>query len=47
MQTILEWLAQRGVQHVTLHATEVGRSLYEELGFVPGNEMQLELKAGV
>jgi GNAT superfamily N-acetyltransferase len=42
METMLEWLAQQGVQRVTLHATEVGRSLYEELGFVPSNEMQLD-----
>lgn len=41
MQTILEWLAERNIQRVTLHATEMGRPLYEELGFEDGNEMRL------
>ncbi len=45
MQTMLEWLEQRGVGRVTLHATEDGRLLYAELGFVPGNEMQLSLSS--
>jgi hypothetical protein len=37
---ILRWLKERGIQRVTLHATEMGRPLYEELGFVPSNEMR-------
>lgn len=41
MQTILHWLAERGIQHVTLHATETGRPLYEQMGFVESNEMRL------
>jgi hypothetical protein len=41
MHVMLEWLAERGIQRVTLHATETGRPLYEELGFTDGNEMQL------
>jgi ribosomal protein S18 acetylase RimI-like enzyme len=44
MQATLRWLAGRGVQHVALHATEVGRPLYEELGFVQSNEMRLRLE---
>jgi GNAT superfamily N-acetyltransferase len=47
METMLEWLAQLGIQRVTLHATKVGRSLYEELGFVPSNELQLESRWGL
>jgi GNAT superfamily N-acetyltransferase len=43
MQSMLNWLAQQGVQWVTLHATEVGRPLYEELGFESSNEMRLRL----
>jgi GNAT superfamily N-acetyltransferase len=43
MQTMLKWLAEQGIQHVALHTTEVGRPLYEELGFVDGNEMQLRM----
>jgi len=42
MRTILCWLAEQGIQHITLHATEVGRPLYEQLGFVEGNEMTLD-----
>jgi GNAT superfamily N-acetyltransferase len=43
MSAILCWLAEQGIQHVTLHATEMGRSLYQELGFETGNEMRLGL----
>ncbi|MDY7077269.1 MAG: GNAT family N-acetyltransferase [Chloroflexota bacterium] len=43
MQVMLKWLAEQDIQYVTLHTTEVGRPLYEELGFADGNEMQLGL----
>ena len=39
MQAILTWLAEQGIQRVALHATEVGKPLYEELGFADSNEM--------
>ncbi len=42
LQTMLQWLAAQGIQRVTLHAAEVGRPLYAELGFVDSNEMQLK-----
>ena len=41
MQTIIGWMAAQGIPKVTLHATEVGRPLYEQLGFVESNEMHL------
>lgn len=44
MQTMLKWLAERGIRHMALHATEVGRPLYRELGFVDSNEMRLRLE---
>jgi GNAT superfamily N-acetyltransferase len=44
MQTMLDWLAERDVHRVTLHATEEGRPLYQELGFVDSNEMQLKAR---
>lgn len=44
MQVIIEWLAEQGLRRITLHTTEMGRPLYEELGFVNGNEMQLRLE---
>jgi GNAT superfamily N-acetyltransferase len=43
MQVTLDWLAEQGIQCVTLHATDVGRPLYESFGFEAGNEMQLLL----
>lgn len=44
MQAALDWLVERGMRRVTLHATEVGRPLYEQLGFEAGNEMRLRLE---
>lgn len=44
LQAMLQWLAEQGIQRVTLHATQIGRPLYEELGFVDGNELQLRPK---
>ena len=44
MRTVLEWMAERGVHYITLHTTEMGQPLYEELGFVAGNEMKLKLE---
>ncbi|HVN83715.1 MAG TPA: GNAT family N-acetyltransferase [Candidatus Binatia bacterium] len=40
---ILAWCRARGVSRVALHASVDGRHLYEQLGFVPTNEMRLEL----
>jgi GNAT superfamily N-acetyltransferase len=40
MQAMLKWLAAQGIQHGALHATEAGRPLYRELGFVDSNEMR-------
>jgi hypothetical protein len=37
---MLHWLEEQDIQHVTLHATEMGRPLYQELGFTAGNEME-------
>jgi GNAT superfamily N-acetyltransferase len=41
MQAMLDWLSEQGISHATLHATQVGIPLYEELGFAESNEMQL------
>lgn len=43
MEVIIKWLAEQGIQWVSLHATDIGRPLYEELGFVDSNEMRLEM----
>ena len=44
MQIMLKWLADQDIRRVVLHATEMGRPLYEELGFVNSNEMRLSLR---
>ena len=44
MKAMLAWLEDRAVQVVSLHATEAGRSLYEELGFAAVSEMRLRLE---
>ncbi len=43
MQVMLAWLTKQGIQLAALHSTDVGRSLYQELGFKPSNEMRLKL----
>ncbi len=35
----------RGLPRLTLHASDQGRGLYEQLGFVPTNEMRLVLES--
>lgn len=44
MQTMIAWCKQQGLARITLHASEHGRPLYESLGFVPNNEMRLNLR---
>lgn len=40
----LAWLREKGVSMVRLLATDAGRPIYENLGFVPTDEMVLEFK---
>jgi GNAT superfamily N-acetyltransferase len=47
VQTILDHLKAQGIPVATLHATPVGRPLYERLGFASTNEMRLVLKNGL
>ncbi len=44
IQVMLDWLAEHDVQLAALHATDVGRSLYQELGFKSSNEMRQRLE---
>lgn len=44
MQTMIDWCRKEGFAHVTLHASDKGRPLYESLGFEPTNEMRLDLR---
>ena len=43
MQTMIDWCREEGFVHVTLHASDKGRPLYESLGFESTNEMRLKL----
>ncbi|WP_102126392.1 GNAT family N-acetyltransferase [Deinococcus planocerae] len=43
LQHLLAECARRGVETVSLHASEAGRSVYEGLGFTPTNELRLTL----
>ena len=44
MDTIVAWCRTEGFAHVSLHASQFGRALYEQMGFQPTNEMRLYLK---
>jgi GNAT superfamily N-acetyltransferase len=43
MQVTLAWLEEQGIQRAELHATDMGRPLYEELGFAAHTGMRLEM----
>ncbi len=43
MQVMLEWLSGQGIQTLALHASEMGRPLYEQLGFESSNEMRCRI----
>ena len=44
-QQAIDWCRANGVRLVTLHASRVGRPVYEGMGFTPTNEMSLALPA--
>jgi GNAT superfamily N-acetyltransferase len=44
MEAILAWSREQGVERISLHASAMGRHLYESLGFVHSNEFVLYLK---
>jgi GNAT superfamily N-acetyltransferase len=43
METALAWCRDNGIRAVILHSSDVGRPLYESLGFKSTNEMRLEI----
>ncbi|GAA5513178.1 N-acetyltransferase Eis [Deinococcus carri] len=47
VQTLLTRCASRGVNIVSLHASEAGRPIYEGLGFRASSEMELLLPEGI
>jgi len=40
MKTIIEWSREQCLEELVLHASDDGRALYEQLGFVSTNEMR-------
>jgi ribosomal protein S18 acetylase RimI-like enzyme len=42
VQITLAWLEEQGIQRAELHTTDMGRPLYEELGFADHTGMRLE-----
>jgi GNAT superfamily N-acetyltransferase len=46
MNEMISWCREHEFCSVGLHASDEGRPLYEQLGFKPTSEMQLDLKAG-
>jgi GNAT superfamily N-acetyltransferase len=43
LQAMIDECRSRGLPRLTLHASDIGRGLYDELGFVETNEMRLTL----
>src|SRR5215831_16392671 len=43
MADILAWSHEQGIERVSLHASSMGRPLYESLGFAPSNEFVIYL----
>jgi GNAT superfamily N-acetyltransferase len=44
LEVVIEWCKERGLNTVSLHASDAGRPLYASVGFRPTNEMRLELR---
>jgi GNAT superfamily N-acetyltransferase len=44
MLAVIAWGRESGLRSLSLHASDFGRALYEELGFRQTNEMRLYLK---
>lgn len=40
MRELMDWCRDHGIEHLVLHASDQGRSLYEKLGFAATNEMR-------
>lgn len=40
LRRLIEWARAENIDRIILHASDEGRSLYQRLGFVAGNEMR-------
>ena len=43
VEAMIDWATHRGYRRIVLHASPMGRPVYERLGFVNGTEMRLDL----
>jgi GNAT superfamily N-acetyltransferase len=43
VRTMVRWATDRGYRRIFLHASKMGRPVYEGLGFESANEMRLDL----
>ncbi|HEV2137230.1 MAG TPA: GNAT family N-acetyltransferase [Nitrososphaerales archaeon] len=41
----MDWAKRHGFHSMSLHASKVGRKIYESLGWESGNEMDYEIKS--
>jgi GNAT superfamily N-acetyltransferase len=41
MEQIITWSLEQRIESLVLHASQDGRDLYQQLGFIPTNEMRL------
>jgi GNAT superfamily N-acetyltransferase len=46
MKAMIAWCRDNGFSSVSLHASDDGRALYEQLGFRPTSEMRLDFDMG-
>jgi GNAT superfamily N-acetyltransferase len=44
METITQWCVEQDIPRVSLHTSDEGRRLYEQLGFLPSNEMWIAVR---
>jgi GNAT superfamily N-acetyltransferase len=44
METLIDWSRAENIRRVTLHASDAGRLVYEQMGFKPTNEFRLDLR---
>jgi GNAT superfamily N-acetyltransferase len=45
MLAVLDWSREQGIERVALHASTMGRPLYESLGFTASNEMVIYVRS--
>ena len=43
VRAMVRWATRHGYRRIFLHASRLGRPVYEKLGFADGNEMRLDL----